>query len=139
MVKILERLYLCSLGEASDPYYLARNQVQAILHFGCGGMFPEEIKLYHRPVQDESALPPADLRDGVDFLRESLRHGRRVLAVGRSGATITAAYLTEMGFSPAQALSMIESAGGPTPNLEQVSALGSELERRSSISLGHRS
>src|SRR6056297_3792705 len=96
MRPILERLMLSSLSEANDPFFLKQHDVQAIMYFGDGGMFGDEIKLYHRPALPDGTLDDDMLRDGIDFLRESLRAGRRVLAVGGSGATIVTAYLTEM-------------------------------------------
>jgi hypothetical protein len=140
MRPILERLMLSDLSEANDPFFLQHHEVQAILYYGDGGMFPDDIKLYNRPAQADGSLAPAQLRDGIDFLRESLRAGRRVLSVGKSGATIVAAYLVEMGFSEAQALQMISESttSVPRPDAEAVRTLGAELRRRSELTLGHR-
>lgn len=128
MKRILDRLMICDLSEANDPTFLGIYKVQAILHFGQGGMFPDDIKLYHRDVR--GALSDADLRDGVDFLRESMRNGRRVLAVGASGATIVGTYLTEMGFSAAQASQMVHGA-----DVHAMSAHEETLQRRSGVTL----
>lgn len=138
MTRILDRLILSSLSEASDPFFLEQHEVQAILYFGEGGMFSDHIKLYHRDTLEDGSLSPAMMHDGIDFLRESLHAGRRVLAVGKTGATIVAAYLTEIGMSYHQAIDLLTSADAPAPDEGAVSSHVSELERRASISLGHR-
>lgn len=139
MHRVLDRLMLSDLSEANDPYFLEQHDVQAVLHFGDGGMFPDDIKLYHRVPESGSGLTPQELRDGVEFLRESLRAGRRVLAVGGSGATITAAYLSEMGFSTAQSIQMLQAATGasPGPDTKSLKQHERELRRRSEATLGH--
>jgi hypothetical protein len=128
---ILDRLILSSLSEASDPFFLAHHRVEAILYFGAGGLFPEDLKFYHRQL-DGPSLSEEELRDGVMFLRESLRAGRRVVAVGETGATIVVAYLSEMGFGMAQSLQMVNDGSGRTPEAdpEQVEAHWSEIEKR---------
>ncbi|MEO8376395.1 MAG: hypothetical protein ABI579_01890, partial [Candidatus Sumerlaeota bacterium] len=75
------------------------------------------------------------LRDGADFLRESLRAGRRVLAVGPSGATIVGAYLAEMGFSSPEAMRLINQVAGLKADNEQLSEHAEELEKRGVQSL----
>lgn len=134
MIRILDRLMVSDLSEANDPFYLKSHQIQAILYFGDGGMFGDDIKLYHRPALADGTLAPDHLRDGIDFLRESLRAGRRVLAVGSTGATIVAAYLAEMGMSTNQALELL-AKGAPRVQASAIQEHGSELERRSSINL----
>ncbi len=128
---ILDRLILSSLSEASDPFFLAHHRVEAILYFGDGGLFPDDLKLYHRELESPSLSEP-ELRDGVLFLRESLRAGRRVVAVGETGATIVVAYLSEMGFGMAQAMQMVNDGSGRTPEADpdQVEAHWCEIERR---------
>jgi len=111
---ILDRLILSSLSEASDPFFLVHHRIESILYFGDGGMFPEDLKLYYRSMAGPT-LSESELRDGIMFLRESLRAGRRVLAVGNTGATIVVAYLSEMGFGQAQALQMVNDGNGLTP------------------------
>lgn len=137
MRPILERLILSDLSEANDPFFLNHHGVEAILYFGQGGMFPEDIKLYHRNTPKESGLEATQLRDGIEFLRESLRAGRRVLAVGPTGATIVAAYLTEMGFSGAQALQMVSEGRGqaPRPQEQTLDEHAADMERRRSVNL----
>ncbi|CAN5322199.1 hypothetical protein BH09SUM1_BH09SUM1_14110 [soil metagenome] len=135
MQKVLDRLMLSELSEANDPFYLQRNGVQAILYFGKGGMFTDTIKLYNRPTLKDGTLAPEMLRDGIEFLRESLRAGRRVLAVGPTGATIAAAYLAEMGMSSDQALEMLGGERNPQPDVESLFSHASELRRRSEISV----
>lgn len=137
MHRVLDRLMVSSLSEASDPFFLSLHQVQAILHIGDGGLFPDDIKLYHRPVLRSGTLPADQLRDGIEFLRESLRAGRRVLVVGRTGATVAAAYLMEMGFSPAQAIAMVRADQCPEPDHDYVEEHASELERRSAVQIRH--
>jgi hypothetical protein len=139
MHQILDRLILSDLGQANDPFFLHQHDVQAILYFGDGGLFPDDIKLYYRPAQADGTLTVDMLRDGVTFLRESLAAGRRVLAVGPSGATIVAAYLTEMGFSPAQSIQMLAGVHdrGLTPDVSSLSEHAEDLQRRSRLSLGH--
>lgn len=140
MKPILERLMLSDLSEANDPFFLQQHQIQAILYFGEGGFFGDDTKLYYRPAMPDGSLDHEQLRDGIDFLRESLRAGRRVLAVGPTGATIVAAYLAEMGFSPYQALCMMRQGPGrvPEPDEDSVNEHGEELQRRSSTTLRHR-
>ena len=133
MRRVLDRLMLSSLSEANDPFFLQRHEVQAILHFGDGGMFDEEIKLYHRPVPENASLDPEMLKDGITFLKESLAAGRRVLAVGSTGATIVAAYLTEMGFSGAQALQLVSEEQAADDGV--VDSYAEKLEERSRIKL----
>lgn len=122
---------LSTLSEANDPFFLAQNEIEAILYFGEGGMFSDEFKLYTRDNSD-CELTTDDLEDGITFLKESLSKGRRVLAVGPTGATIVIAYLTEMGFSTAQALQMLNESGNssPKPNLTSVRQHESILEQR---------
>lgn len=139
---ILDRLLLSSLSEANDPFFLDSHHVQAILYYGEGGLFSDEIKLYQRSALPDGSLDDEMLRDGIDFLRESLRAGRRVLAVGPSGATIVAAYLAEMGFSSAQARQMLgETEPGatysPLPDDHLLDQHAEELHRRSTRSVGH--
>jgi len=131
---------LSDLCEANDPFFLKEHDVQAILYFGEGGMFPDDIKLYMRSLGPGNRLTPELLRDGIDFLRESLRAGRRVLAVGSSGATIVGGYLSEMGFGTAQAIAMIRESHGriPSPDAAQVEAHSRNLEQRGRMSLNHR-
>lgn len=132
MHQVLDRLMLSSLSEANDPFFLEHHRVQAILYFGDGGMFSQEYKLYHRAIETEDGqLAGSQLRDGIEFLRESLRAGRRVLAVGPTGATIVAAYLSEMGFSGAQALKMVSTEGVPKPDPDLLSTHNAELKKRS--------
>lgn len=139
MIRILDRLMLSDLSEANDPFYLQRHDIQAIVYFGDGGMFPDDIKLFHKSADGaKGTLTAAQLRDGITFLRESLRSGRRVLAVGRNGATIVASYLTEMGFSPAQARQMFAEEGVPLPDEETVRTYATELQKRAAVTLGHR-
>lgn len=128
---ILDRLILSSLAEASDPFFLAHHRVESILYFGEGGMFPEDLKLYYRNMSGP-VLSESELRDGVMFLRESLRAGRRVVDVGETGATIVVAYLAEMGFGMAQALQMINDGSGRTPEADTdvVQLHWMEIERR---------
>ncbi len=137
MRSILERLMLSDLSEANDPFFLYHNDIQAILYFGDGGMFPQEIKLYNRECEDDGSLSAAQLRDGIEFLRESLRAGRRVLAVGPTGATIVSAYLAEMGFSTAQALELVTNGRGqaPTPDTDCLEEHAEELQRRSTTTV----
>ncbi|MCB2156507.1 hypothetical protein KQI84_16650 [bacterium] len=136
MQQVLDRLMLSSLSEANDPFFLEHHRVQAILYFGDGGMFSQEYKLYHRPVESgDGHLENNELRDGIEFLHESLRAGRRVLAVGPTGATIVAAYLSEMGFSDAQALQLISTEGVPKPDSEILNAHAKELKKRSTTSV----
>lgn len=136
MRRVLDRLLLSSLSEANDPFFLKTHGVQAILHFGGGGMFGDDIKLYHREAA-EGSLSPEELADGMEFIRESLRAGRRVLAVGGNGATIVAAYLSEMGFGAAQALEMIGGGDGPSADEEQIERLERDLQLRSRATLRH--
>ncbi|MBI1290978.1 hypothetical protein GC173_07000 [bacterium] len=138
MKKVLERLILSDLSEANDPFYLERNQIQAILYFGDGGMFSEDIKLYYRAALKDGSLSPEMLKDGIDFLRESLRAGRRVLAVGPTGATIVAAYLSEMGMSIQQAMEMVAQSSPVRVDTGRLSEHQQELQRRSSTTLAHR-
>lgn len=137
MQRILDRLMISDLSEANDPIYLDQFGIQAILHFGDGGMFSDEVKLYHRPALADGTLSPEMLRDGVEFLRESLRAGRRVLAVGQAGATIVAAYLAEMGMSHHQALEIISKDRVGKLDQKSLSAHAADLERRSQLTLGH--
>lgn len=136
MQKILERLLVCDLSEANDPFFLKLHDVQAILYFGDGGLFGDDIKLYHRP-KSGTGLSEEEIADGVDFLRESLRSGRRVLAVGPTGATIAAAYLMEMGFSNRQALEAVSSDSVPRPDRATIESHAEELTRRAKTTLGH--
>lgn len=138
MKRILDRLMLSDLSEANDQFFLKQHEVQAILYFGSGGMFRDDIKLYYRPALADGSLSPEMVKDGIVFLRESLHVGRRVLAVGQSGATIVAAYLTEMGMSHQQAIEMIGGEDVPPPDVTTVSEHVGELQRRSSATLGHR-
>lgn len=135
MRQILDRLLISELSEANDPYFLKRHKVQSILYFGTGGMFPEDIKLYYRPSLPDGSLSREQLKDGVDFLRESLRAGRRVLAVGPTGATLVGAYLAEMGFSCHDALSVLKAAQSVSPDEESLAEHARELEIRGSQSL----
>lgn len=130
MQRILDRLYLSSLSEANDPFFLKQNRIQAILYFGTGGMFGEDTKLYYRTTQKDGSLTKENLKDGIDFLRESLRAGRRVLAVGPSGATIVGAYLAEMGFSSPEAMRLINQAAGLSADKERLAEHATELEKR---------
>jgi len=125
------------LSEANDPFFLEQHEVQSILYFGDGGMFSDDYKLYNRPALPDGSLSPEMLKDGIVFLRESLHAGRRVLAVGRSGVTIVAAYLTEMGMSHQQAMEMIHQDELPEPDYDRLSEHATELQRRSSTTLGH--
>lgn len=133
---ILDRLMLSTLSEANDPFFLAQNEIEAILYFGEGGMFSDEFKLYSRE-NSESELTTADLQDGITFLKESLSKGRRVLAVGQTGATIVIAYLTEMGFSSAQALQMLRDSGNnsPKPNMNSVREHENLLQQRRNVKI----
>lgn len=130
MQRILDRLYLSSLSEANDPFFLKQHRIQAILYFGSGGMFGDDIKLYYRPANKDGSLGKEHLRDGVDFLRESLRAGRRVLAVGASGATIVGAYLAEMGFSSPEAMRLINQVTGLKADEDRLSEHAQDLEKR---------
>lgn len=134
MEPILDRLLLASLSDAHDPFALERHAVQSILYFGDGGLFPEEIKLYHRPVGSGEAMSDDQLDDGIEFLRESLRAGRRVLAVGTTGATIAAAYLLETGFNRQQALRLV-AGEGPKPDLDRIQQHETRLRQRATTSL----
>ena len=139
MHRVLDRLLLSSLSEANDPFFLKAHGVQAIIHFGEGGMFGDDIKLYHRSSEHEGHLTDEELADGIDFLRESLRAGRRVLAVGANGATLVAAYLSEMGFGAAQALEMTGAGqGSPEADEECLAHHEQVLRARSRASLNHR-
>lgn len=139
MRPVLDRLMLSSLSEANDPFFLRQHRVEAVMHFGSGGIFPDDLKLYHRPANSDGSISPEMLRDGIEFLRESLRAGRRVLAVGPSGSTIVTAYLAEMGFSAAQALRMVGTGNDiPGPDVSQIETLEAELDRRRTTTLGHR-
>jgi len=141
MRPILDRLILSSLSEANDPFFLSQHDIQAIMYFGNGGMFPDDIKLYHREAGPGGYLTPEMLSDGIEFLRESLCAGRRVLAVGATGATITTAYLAEMGFGSAQALNMVgrgDSDNEPEPDELCVEYHTQELARRRSSTLNHK-
>jgi hypothetical protein len=134
MYVVLDRLMLSSLSEANDPFFLEQNNVEAILYFGEGGMFPEDYKLYHRSCEKDGVITEEELLDGIAFLKESLGKGRRVLAVGQTGATIITAYLTEMGFSSAQALRMVgESQYEPKPDQNALRTHESELEVRRNV------
>lgn len=138
MKRILDRLMLSSLSEANDPFYLERHEIQAILYFGKGGMFSEDIKLYHRDALPDGSLSPGMLEDGIEFLRHSLAAGRRVLAVGTSGATIVAAYLAEMGMSHQQSVELIRSAEDvPLPDAHQLQEHESRLIKKSQVTVGH--
>jgi hypothetical protein len=130
MEQILDRLLLSDLSEASDPVTLGIYRVQAILYFGDGGFFPEDIKLYHRPVGPGGQVSNEQLQDGVEFLRECLRTGRRVLVVGGIGATMISAYLIETGFSFEQALRLVAGGHSPRPDLTRLREHASELLRR---------
>ncbi|HNM47748.1 hypothetical protein IT571_01015 [Candidatus Sumerlaeota bacterium] len=130
MQRILDRLYLSSLSEANDPFFLKQHRIQAILYFGSGGMFGDDIKLYYRPANKDGSLGKEHLRDGVDFLRESLLAGRRVLAVGASGATIVGAYLAEMGFSSPEAMRLINQVTGLKADEGRLSEHAQDLEKR---------
>jgi len=136
---ILDRLMLSSLSEANDPFFLRSHEIQAILYYGDGGMFGDDVKLYHRPCMPDGSLDDDMLNDGIDFLRESLRAGRRVLAVGTTGATIVAAYLAEMGFSPAQARQMLgqDDLATPHPDSGLLDAHANQLTKRSNRTVGH--
>lgn len=136
MHKILDRLMISDLSEASDPFYLERHGIQAILYFGASGFFPAGIKLYHHATLKDGTLSPEMLTDGIDFLRESLRAGRRVLAVGSTGATIVAAYLAEMGMSITQALEIIGTSAA-RPDTASVTAHDQELKRRALATFQH--
>lgn len=140
MRRVLDRLMISDLSEASDPFFLRQHEVQAILYFGEGGIFGDDIKLYNRPPLADGTLDNAMLCDGIEFLRESLRAGRRVLAVGPTGATIVAGYLAEMGFSAAQAIELLGTANrsGVRPDADAIDELQAELQRRSQVTLGHR-
>lgn len=137
MEQILDRLLLSDLSEASDPITLGIHRVQAILYFGDGGIFPEDIKLYHRPLGPGGHVSNEQLQDGVEFLRESLRTGRRVLVVGGIGATMIVAYLTETGFSLEQALRLVAGGHSPRPDLHRLRAHSAELLRRAEQTLPH--
>lgn len=137
MYRVLDRLFLSDLSEANDPIYLNQYDVQAILYFGDGGMFDDEIKLYQRPTLSDGSLSPEMLEDGISFLRESLRAGRRVLAVGKTGATIVAAYLAEMGMSYTQAMEVIQSGEAPKADQSCIDHHRQELEERARKSLHH--
>lgn len=130
MQRILDRLYLSSLSEANDPFFLKQHRIQAILYFGSGGMFGDDIKLYYRLANKDGSLGKEHLRDGVDFLRESLLAGRRVLAVGASGATIVGAYLAEMGFSSPEAMRLINQVAGLKADESRLSEHAQDLEKR---------
>lgn len=132
MERILDRILLSDLCEASDPFFLERNAIEAILYFGEGGMFPDDIKLYHRPTGPGGKLDPEQLADGIEFLREILRTGRTVLVIGATGATILTAFLTEMGFKPDRAQRMVTGPGVPKPEAEALAAHRAEMERRRS-------
>ncbi len=138
MKRILDRLMLSTLSEANDPFFLQTHEVQAIMYFGDGGMFPEDIKLYYRPSLKDGTLDPTMLKDGVLFLQESLRAGRRVLAVGESGSTIVMAYLAEMGMSFDQAAELVGGRNIPKPDASRLNDHMDELNRRSSTTLGHK-
>ena len=135
MFRILDRLSLSDLSEANDPFFLKQHKIQAILYFGTGGMFGDDIKLYYRSTQKDGSLSKDQLQDGIDFLRESLRAGRRVLAVGPTGATIVGAYLAEMGFSSPEALKMIRQAQGLRVDEERITQHADELETRGAQTL----
>lgn len=137
MEQILDRLLLSDLSEASDPVTLGVHRVQAILYFGDGGFFPEDIKLYHRPVGPGGGISNEQMQDGVEFLRECLRTGRRVLVVGGIGATIIAAYLTETGFSLEQALRLVTGGHSPRPDPARLREHVAELRRRAEQTVPH--
>lgn len=132
MRAVLDRLLLSDLSEANDPFFLQHHRVEAVLYFGNGGLFPEDIKLYHRPQPPKGELSAEDLGDGIVFLRESLSAGRRVLAVGPTGATIVVAYLVEMGFGSAQALQLVGEGRGsaPSPDPRPLAAHAQLLTKR---------
>ncbi len=138
MIRVLDRLMLSDLSEANDPFFLQLHKVQAVLYFGDGGMFSDEYYLYHRPTQRDGTLAQEQVQDGVEFIRESMRAGRRVLAVGGTGATIVAAYLMEMGMSSDQALDMIARDRTAKADAEALEEHHAELRRRSSVTVGHR-
>jgi len=132
MHAVLERLMVSSLSEASDPLFLEDYEVEAILYYGSGGVFPDNIKLYHRKLSAKE-ITESELQDGITFLRESLSKGRRVLAVGQTGATIVTAYLTEMGFSTVQALQMMGTGvNDPKPDTESLESHDNLLRQRAS-------
>jgi hypothetical protein len=133
MMQVLERLLVSSLSEANDQFFLARNEVQAILYFGEGGMFSEEYKLYHRPTGKGGKLSQDQLEDGISFLRESLRAGRKVLAAGPTGVTIVAAYLCEMGMGLDQAVTMVSGRDVPPPDTTMLDRHEVELKRRAAV------
>lgn len=134
MQVVLDRLMLSSLSEANDPFFLEQNEIEAILYFGQGGIFNDDIKLYHRSCEKDGHLTDEELRDGIIFLRETLGKGLRVLAVSQTGATILTVYLTEMGFSMAQALQMIgKSANDPQPDMDTLRSHESKMEIRRNI------
>jgi hypothetical protein len=135
MQQILERLIVSDLSEASDPFFLSLHRVQAILYFGEGGMFGEDTKLYHHSIPSSRGVNADEILDGIEFLRESLRFGRRVLAVGTNGATIAAAYLTEMGFSSASALQLFQNGNCPKPDSQAVFMHCAEIDRRSKLTV----
>ena len=134
MKAVLDRLMISDLSEANDPLFLSIHKVQSILYFGDGGMFPEDLKVYYRHTRMTGRLDDAELRDGVDFLRESLRAGRRVLAVGPTGSTLVAAYLAEVGYSATKARLMIGGDGSPKPDQTLLEAHAAGLEARGSTS-----
>lgn len=138
MIRVLDRLMLSDLSEANDPFFLQLHKVQAVLYFGDGGMFSDEYYLYHRPTQRDGGLSLEQVQDGVEFIRESMRAGRRVLAVGGTGATIVAAYLMEMGMSSDQALGMIARDRNAKADEETLEEHHAELRRRSGVTVGHR-
>ncbi len=133
MEPILDRLILGNLSEATDPFLLERHHVDAIIYFGDGGFFPEEIKLYHRPAGPDGSLSADQVNDGVEFLRESLRRGRRVLAVGSTGATLIAAFLAEMGYNPERALRMVTVPRSPRPDAERLRLHTGKMFQRARI------
>ncbi len=133
MQQILDRLLVSTLSEANDHFFLEHNRIQAILYFGEGGMFSEDFKLYHRPAKKGGKLSLDQLEDGIAFLRESLRAGRKVLAVGPTGASIVAAYLTEMGMGTDQAIKMVSCDGIPKPDASILDKHSVELKRRSTV------
>lgn len=135
MEQILDRLLLASLSDAHDPFAIERNEVQSILYFGDGGLFSDDIKLYHRTVSGKGTLTDDELNDGVEFLRESLRAGRRVLAVGATGATIVTAFLMESGFSSREALRIVTAGEAPKPDVARVRQHEALLEQRAAVSL----
>ena len=137
MRPVLERLILSDLSEANDPFFLRTHAIDAILYFGQGGMFGDDIKLYNRPTAIDGELSEDELVDGITFLRESLAAGRRVCAVGTTGATIVVAYLTEMGFSSAQALQMVGDLKGAKPDARTVDSHDAILTKRRETTLGH--